>query len=81
MNGVEFLNWALRRDPEMAVLMLTGLDLPDIAIECMDGGGRLPSGLLLKDADMLGAISTLSKPFELSELTAAVDAALDVDRH
>ena len=40
MNGVEFLDWALRRDPEMAVIMLTGLDLPELAIECIDGGAR-----------------------------------------
>jgi DNA-binding NtrC family response regulator len=40
MKGVEFLGWALRRDPEMAVIMLTGLDLPELAIECMDAGAR-----------------------------------------
>lgn len=40
MKGTEFLSWALGRDPEMAVIMLTGLDLPEIAIECLDGGAR-----------------------------------------
>lgn len=40
MKGVEFLGWALGRDPEMAVIMLTGLDLPEIAIECIDQGAR-----------------------------------------
>ena len=40
MKGVEFLGWALKRDPEMAVIMLTGLDIPDIAIECIDQGAR-----------------------------------------
>ena len=40
MNGVEFLGWALTRDPEMAVIMLTGLDLPEVAIECIDEGAR-----------------------------------------
>ncbi len=40
MSGIEFLDWALRRDPEMAVLMLTGMDVPEIAIECIDGGAR-----------------------------------------
>ena len=40
MKGVEFLGWALSRDPEMAVIMLTGLDLPEVAIECIDGGAR-----------------------------------------
>ena len=40
MKGVEFLGWALARDPEMAVIMLTGLDLPEVAIECIDEGAR-----------------------------------------
>jgi len=40
MKGVEFLSWALSRDPEMAVIMLTGLDLPEVAIECIDQGAR-----------------------------------------
>lgn len=40
MKGVEFLGWALTRDPEMAVIMLTGLDIPEVAIECMDHGAR-----------------------------------------
>jgi DNA-binding NtrC family response regulator len=40
MKGVEFLSWALERDGELAVLMLTGLDDPDLAIECMEKGAR-----------------------------------------
>ena len=40
MKGVEFLSQALSRDPEMAVIMLTGLDLPEVAIECIDQGAR-----------------------------------------
>jgi len=40
MKGVEFLSWALGRDPEMAVIMLTGLDIPEVAIECIDRGAR-----------------------------------------
>lgn len=40
MKGVEFLSWALKRDPEMAVIMLTGLDAPELAIECIKGGAR-----------------------------------------
>lgn len=40
MKGLEFLSWALNRDPEMAVIMLTGLDLPEIAIECIEQGAR-----------------------------------------
>jgi DNA-binding NtrC family response regulator len=40
MKGVEFLSWALEKDPEQAVIMLTGLDDPDLAIECLDKGAR-----------------------------------------
>ncbi len=40
MQGVEFLGWALARDPEMAVIMLTGLDAPEVAIECIEHGAR-----------------------------------------
>lgn len=40
MNGVEFLTWALARDPEVAVIMLTGLDNPNIALECLSKGAR-----------------------------------------
>jgi DNA-binding NtrC family response regulator len=40
MKGVEFLSWALKRDPEMAVIMLTGLDAPELAIECIKAGAR-----------------------------------------
>ncbi len=40
MKGIEFLAWALRRDPEMAVIMLTGLDISDIAVECIEQGAR-----------------------------------------
>ena len=40
MSGTEFLGWSLSRDPEMAVIMLTGLDSPDLAVRCIDGGAR-----------------------------------------
>ena len=40
MSGLEFLGWALKRDPEMAVIMLTGLDAPYVALECLDHGAR-----------------------------------------
>ncbi len=40
MKGVEFLRWALDRDPELAVIMMTGLDSPVIAIECAERGAR-----------------------------------------
>ena len=40
MNGIEFLRWALNRDPELAIIMVTGRDDPTLAIECMDEGAR-----------------------------------------
>lgn len=40
MQGLEFLGWALGRDPEMAVIMLTGLDDPELAFECLGKGAR-----------------------------------------
>lgn len=40
MKGVEFLGWALSRDPEMAVIMLTGVDAPEVAIQCIEQGAR-----------------------------------------
>jgi two-component system response regulator (stage 0 sporulation protein F) len=47
--------------------------LPVIAIS---GGGLMPKDLLLASADLLGAVRTLSKPFDLSDLRRAVDDAL-----
>jgi two-component system C4-dicarboxylate transport response regulator DctD len=40
MSGLEFLGWALLKDPEMAVIMLTGVDAPEVALECLDQGAR-----------------------------------------
>lgn len=48
MKGVEFLRWALDRDPELAVIMMTGLDSPVIAIECAERGART---YMVKPAD------------------------------
>lgn len=62
MKGVEFLAWALNRDPEMAVIMMTGLDLPDIAVECIEQGAR----------------TYLVKPVEIDFLRLALRDALAV---
>lgn len=40
MTGFEFLGWALEKDPELAVIMLTGLDDPSLAVRCLDAGAR-----------------------------------------
>lgn len=64
MKGVEFLEWALERDPEMAVIMLTGIDDPSVALECLDHGAR----------------TYLVKPVEVEFLRRAVRDALAVRR-
>lgn len=64
MTGVEFLPWARERDPEMAVIMLTGLDDPELALECLDEGAR----------------TYLVKPVEEPFLRAAIRDALAMRR-
>jgi DNA-binding NtrC family response regulator len=64
MKGVEFLHWALERDAEMAVIMLTGMDLPEVAIECIEKGAR----------------TYLVKPVEASFLKLAIRDAVAVRR-
>lgn len=48
----------------------------DVRIIAMSGGGQLPKELLLVDADLLGAVATIPKPFEVEGLMAAVTGAL-----
>lgn len=57
------------------ITALQGLrsDVPVIAISA---GGLLPSEVLLQNADMLGAISSISKPFDVDTLLEAVSRAL-----
>jgi DNA-binding NtrC family response regulator len=64
MKGVEFLGWALERDPELAVIMLTGLDDPALAVRCIDQGAR----------------TYLVKPVESEFLRLALRDALAVRR-
>lgn len=40
MSGVEYLEWVLHRDPQIAVIMMTGVDDSDIARECLERGAR-----------------------------------------
>lgn len=60
MSGVEFLSWALKRDPEMAVIIVTGHDETELALACMEAGAR----------------TFLVKPLVLDILKSAVDDAL-----
>ncbi len=64
MSGVEFLGWALARDPEMPVIMLTGVDVPEVAIECLEAGAR----------------TYLVKPVELDFLKQALRDAVALRR-
>jgi len=64
MKGSEFLEWALGRDPEMAVIMLTGIDDPDLALRCIENGAR----------------TYLVKPVDAEFLRAALRDALAVRR-
>lgn len=49
MNGIEFLQWAQRRDPEMAAIMLTGRNDPELAVQCLEQGART---YLVKPVDL-----------------------------
>lgn len=60
MNGVEFLDWALAKQPDLSVIMLTGLNDPDVALRCLDHGAR----------------TYLVKPFDIDFLERAVRDAL-----
>src|SRR5881628_2221506 len=68
-SGVELLPKVLARDPDLAVLMLTAIDEPRTAIECLK----------------LGAYDYLIKPVDLEELELSLQHALrqrqlEVDR-
>lgn len=58
------------------VMMALRRRAPDLPIITISGGGRLPKELLLANAQVLGAVTTLAKPFELTDLRDAVAGAL-----
>lgn len=64
MKGDEFLDRALEHDGELAVIMLTALDDPVLALECLRRGAR----------------TYLVKPVEEAFLQAAIRDALAVRR-
>lgn len=61
MDGVTFLREALRRYPDMAVIMLTGVAEVNTAVECLK----------------LGALDYISKPVMVEEVRARLDKALE----
>ncbi|HXY68018.1 MAG TPA: HD domain-containing phosphohydrolase [Gemmatimonadales bacterium] len=60
MSGMQLLPRALAADPDLAVIMLTGVDEPRAAISCLK----------------LGAADYLIKPVDLDELQHALQSAL-----
>jgi putative two-component system response regulator len=60
MTGLELLPLALASDPDLAIIMLTGVDDPSSAIACLK----------------LGAADYLFKPLDLEELKHALHSAL-----
>jgi DNA-binding response OmpR family regulator len=88
-NGREALNGVRKPDID---LVITDLNMPDVdgievinelrestasaPVIAISGGGLIDKQLLLDNARMLGAVATLAKPFELSELDRAIRAAL-----
>ena len=61
MDGVTFLREALRRYPDMAIIMLTGVADVSTAVECLK----------------VGALDYISKPVMMEEVRARVDKALE----
>ena len=75
-------------------LVVTDINMPDmdgiellvhlverggIKVIAISGGGLFPRDELLADAELLGAVDVMGKPFELDELVARVTAALESD--
>ncbi|MDH3479605.1 MAG: response regulator, partial [Gemmatimonadota bacterium] len=59
-SGVKLLAKCLEIDPEVAIVMLSGVDKADVAADCMQRG----------------ALNYMTKPFELDELRRTVSRAL-----
>ncbi len=49
---------------------------PGVPVVAISGGGLMPKELLLGNADLLGAVESLPKPFELDDLLGAVERGL-----
>ena len=53
---------------------------PEVRIVAISGGGRVSPANYLQSAELLGAISTLTKPFGRRELLTEVTKALEASR-
>jgi CheY-like chemotaxis protein len=62
MDGIELLRSVQKRSA-----------IPVIAIS---GGGLIPVEVLLRNAELLGAVHTIAKPFQLDDIRDAVSRAL-----
>ncbi len=60
MTGIELVPLALHKDPDLAIIMLTGVDSPQSAIQCLKNG----------------AVDYLIKPVDMEELTFSLQYAL-----
>lgn len=60
MTGIELVPLAIAKNPDVAIIMLTGVDNPQAAIQCLKNG----------------AVDYLIKPVDLEELTLALQYAL-----
>ncbi len=48
-----------------------------IPVVAMSGGGLMPKDLLLANADLMGAVEVIMKPFEANQMVGAVERALE----
>lgn len=67
-DGVDFLRWALRRDPRLAVIMTTGVDRVEVALECLKGGAR---AYLVKPIDPLFLVEAVRDALAVRRLLLA----------
>lgn len=63
MDGIELIMEVNRRWPEVPIIAVSG-------------GGLMPKELLLDNAALLGAVTTLPKPVAVEDLKAVVDRVL-----
>jgi len=61
----------------MEMLLRIRSEFPDARFVVMSGGGHRPKHDVLADAQRVGAVGVLPKPFKLDEIVRAVEAALE----